>query len=131
MKRTRHHGGRQSGAGPRGKRPRLRPRPPLKVTPLPGAPVETGDDGRGIRLNRYLASAGVCSRRAADDMIKGGRVSVNGTVVRELGVRIVPEHDTVRFDGAKVQPEKPVYVLFNKPKGVLCTNARNEPRNPA
>jgi 23S rRNA pseudouridine2605 synthase len=119
-------GGRRApGVRPTGKRPLLRKdRPAIRVTAEAGA-VET--DGK-IRLNRFLASAGVCSRRAADTMIKGGRVSLNGTVVRELGVRIDPQQDLVRFDGVRVEREKPVYVLFNKPKGVLCTNATNEPR---
>ncbi|MCA8955583.1 MAG: rRNA pseudouridine synthase [Planctomycetes bacterium] len=96
----------------------------LRVTPLPGA-VES--DGK-LRLNRFLATAGVCSRRAADELIGSGRVTVNGTSVRELGVRVDPARDDVQVDGQKVEPERKVYVLFNKPKGVVCTNARNEQR---
>ncbi|MBL9080147.1 MAG: rRNA pseudouridine synthase [Planctomycetes bacterium] len=79
-----------------------------------------------MRLNQFLAMAGVCSRRAADGLIAGGRVEVNGELVRELGVRVDPQHDDVRFDGNRIQPERPVYVLFNKPAGVVCTNARHE-----
>ncbi|MBL8724858.1 MAG: rRNA pseudouridine synthase [Planctomycetes bacterium] len=79
-----------------------------------------------MRLNHFLAMAGVCSRRAADGLIAGGRVEVNGELVRELGVRVDPQHDDVRCDGSRVQPEKPVYVLLNKPAGVVCTNARHE-----
>ncbi len=109
-----------------GRRPPRRPksRPPIRVEPLPGAaPLEPG-----IRLNRFLAASGVCSRRAADSYITGGRVAVNGRVIRELGTRIDPEQDEVRCDGVRVRPEKPVYVLFNKPKDVVCTNARYEQR---
>ena len=70
--------------------------------------------------------SGVCSRRAADGLIAGGRVEINGEVVRELGTRVDPKSDDVRFDGNRVLPERPVYVLFNKPSGVVCTNARHE-----
>jgi len=70
--------------------------------------------------------SGVCSRRAADELIAAGRIEVNGELQRELGVRVDPLQDDVRFDGKRVKPEKSVYVLFNKPKGVVCTNARHE-----
>jgi len=96
----------------------------VKVTPASPREPEPGD-GR-IRLNRFLAQAGVASRRAADDLIAAGRVAVNGVVERELGQRIDPVGDEVRVDGERVQTERPVYILFNKPKGVVCTNARNE-----
>lgn len=90
-------------------------------------PTVGQDHGDGkVRLNHFLAMSGVCSRRAADGLIAGGRVEVNGELVRELGVRVDPQHDEVRFDGSRVQPERVVYVLFNKPKGVVCTNARHE-----
>ena len=96
----------------------------LVVTPavVPGTGV---GDGK-VRLNQFLAMSGICSRRAADGLIAGGRVEVNGELVRELGVRVDPKNDDVRFDGNRVQPERPVYVLFNKPTGVVCTNAKNE-----
>ena len=96
----------------------------IKVTPIE-APVEK--DGK-LRLNRYLASAGVCSRRAADEYIAGGRVMVNGELTTELGTRIHPDDDDVRVDGSRVYAERKVYILFNKPKDVVCTNARNEQR---
>jgi pseudouridine synthase len=89
--------------------------------------AEVADDGR-IRLNRFLATAGICSRRSADVAIAKGRVMVNGEVVTQLGLRIDPAEDDVRCDEQRVRPELPVYVLFNKPKGVVCTNARNEVR---
>jgi 23S rRNA pseudouridine2605 synthase len=69
---------------------------------------------------------GVCSRRAADGYIAGGRVEVNGELCTELGTRVDPQSDDVRCDGSRVQPERPTYVLFNKPKGVVCTNAKHE-----
>ena len=91
-------------------------------------PVVIETDGK-VRLNRFLASAGICSRRAADELIRTGRVSINGKQVQELGVRIDPMGDEVRLDEELVVQEKRVYVLFNKPKGVVCTNARNEKRD--
>lgn len=96
----------------------------LVVTPA-GPPDAGAKDGK-VRLNHFLAMSGVCSRRAADELIRAGRVEVNGELITELGVRVDPEQDDVRYDGTRVQPERPTYVLFNKPKGVVCTNARHE-----
>lgn len=110
--------------GPRRPRPTRRRRG-VTITTAPGEPVEPAGDGK-VRLNRFLAMSGVCSRRAADQAIAAGRVTVNGAQVTELGTRIDPDADDVRFEGSRVRPEKPVYVLFNKPKGVVCTNARYE-----
>ncbi len=97
----------------------------IKVTPIDAPSPEA--DGK-LRLNRYLASSGVCSRRAADEYIAGGRVTVNGDIVTQLGTRVDPATDDVRVDGARVQVERKVYILFNKPKDVVCTNATNEQR---
>ena len=72
------------------------------------------DDG-SIRLNRYISNSGVCSRREADEFIAAGLVTVNGKMVTELGLRVI-EDDVVKFDGRKLNPEKKVYVLLNKPK---------------
>jgi 23S rRNA pseudouridine2605 synthase len=74
------------------------------------------------RLNKYLAHAGVGSRRHCDDMILHGRVSVDGQKVRELGTRIDPEHQKVQVDGQPLHAERLVYWLVNKPCGYLCTN---------
>ncbi|MGD9344457.1 MAG: pseudouridine synthase [Candidatus Aminicenantes bacterium] len=75
-----------------------------------------------MRLNKFLAQAGVASRREADRMITEGRVSVNNTVIEELGVQIDPTKDSVRVDGRKVKVEKEeFYILLNKPKGYLVT----------
>jgi 23S rRNA pseudouridine2605 synthase len=73
-----------------------------------------------MRLNRYIANAGVCSRREADTYIAAGMVTVNGKPVTELGVKVKPDDD-VRFDGRKLNPEKKVYLLLNKPKNFVTT----------
>ncbi len=82
-------------------------------------PAETSKDG-AIRLNKYLANAGICSRRDADELIKEGLVKVNGKIVTELGLKI-SKNDTVKYKNKKVHFEKSVYILLNKPKGVLTT----------
>lgn len=74
----------------------------------------------GMRLNRFVANAGVCSRREADTYIEAGLVSINGKQVTELGTRVMPG-DEVRFDGRKLDAEKKVYLLLNKPKDFVTT----------
>ncbi|MCA8951240.1 MAG: rRNA pseudouridine synthase [Planctomycetes bacterium] len=120
---VRKPGTRGTGTRSTGPRAGARRRQGLIVTPA-AAPNAIAD-GK-VRLNQFLAQCGVCSRRAADELIAAGRVELNGTVVTELGTRVDPEHDEVLFDGNSVRPEKSVYVLFNKPKGVVCTTARHE-----
>ncbi|MEM9361687.1 MAG: pseudouridine synthase [Bacteroidota bacterium] len=73
-----------------------------------------------IRLNRYIANAGICSRREADTYIAAGNVTVNGKVVTEMGYK-VKRSDDVRFDGRKLNPEKKEYILLNKPKNFITT----------
>lgn len=73
-----------------------------------------------IRLNRFIAQSGLCSRREADDYIQAGVVTVNGQVVTELGSKVKPTDD-VRFNGERVQGEKKVYLVLNKPKGYVTT----------
>jgi len=73
-----------------------------------------------MRLNRFIANAGICSRREADTYISAGMVSVNGKVVTELGVKVLPT-DEVRFDGTRLNAEKKVYLLLNKPKDYVTT----------
>ncbi len=75
----------------------------------------------GIRLNKYLANAGVASRRAADQLIEGGAVTINGEVVTRLGTKVMPG-DKVQFGGQTLKQEKPRYLLLNKPKGFLTTS---------
>jgi 23S rRNA pseudouridine2605 synthase len=73
-----------------------------------------------MRLNRYIANAGVCSRREADTFIAAGMVTINGKPVTELGTKVKPG-DEVRFDGRLLNPEKKVYLLLNKPKNYVTT----------
>jgi len=74
-----------------------------------------------IRLNRYISNAGICSRRKADELISAGVVSVNGEVVSELGFKVDPAKDVVRYNGETLKREKMVYVLLNKPKDYITT----------
>lgn len=75
---------------------------------------------KGIRLNKYLANAGLCSRREADQFIQSGVVEVNGEIITELGHKIQSD-DVVLFGGKRVSGETPTYVLLNKPKDYLTT----------
>ncbi|WP_082063903.1 pseudouridine synthase [Draconibacterium sediminis] len=85
------------------------PRPKLKTL-----------SAEGMRLNRFIANAGVCSRREADTFITAGAVTINGQIVTELGIRVLPG-DEVRFDGRKIEAERKVYILLNKPKDYVTT----------
>jgi len=82
--------------------------------------VKPADDGL-IRLNRYISNAGICSRRKADELIVAGVVSVNGEVINELGFKVDPRKDVVRYNGETLKREKMVYVLLNKPKDYITT----------
>jgi 23S rRNA pseudouridine2605 synthase len=73
------------------------------------------------RLNKYLAHAGIGSRRHCESLIKGGRVRIDGQVVVDLATRVGPEHE-VTVDGEAVKTEKFVYYLVNKPRGYICSN---------
>ena len=79
------------------------------------------DPNEPVRLNKFLANAGVCSRREADEFIQAGVVTVNGQVVTELGTKIL-RTDEVHFHDQLVSPEKKVYVLLNKPKDYVTTS---------
>jgi 23S rRNA pseudouridine2605 synthase len=74
------------------------------------------------RLNKILAHAGVGSRRHCEQLIRAGRVAVDGAVVRELGAKVDVERQRVAVDGQPIKVERLVYWLINKPRGVLCTN---------
>ena len=74
-----------------------------------------------MRLQKYLAACGVASRRASEQLIAAGRVSVNGCPVLEQGNSVDPESDHVEVDGQRVFPEPKLYFMLNKPTGVLCT----------
>lgn len=78
-----------------------------------------------MRLNRYIANSGICSRREADNLITMGLITVNGQSITELGYKVDPG-DEVRYEGRVLRAEKPVYVLMNKPKGFLTTT--NDPQ---
>ena len=85
------------------------------------APVEYAPTpATEIRLNKYIADAGICSRRNADMYISAGNVTVNGEVMTTLGYRVKPT-DEVRFDGKLLSSEKQEYILLNKPKGFITT----------
>lgn len=90
------------------------------VTRSKGGNKATGPASDLIRLNKYLANSGLCSRREADTLIAAGNVSVNGKTVTEMGYK-VKSNDTVRFDGRVISPEKKEYVLLNKPKNFITT----------
>ena len=73
-----------------------------------------------LRLNKFIANTGLCSRREADEYIQAGRIAVNGQVITELGVKVNPT-DTVSFDGKDLMPERKIYLLLNKPKGFVTS----------
>lgn len=89
-------------------------------TPEESKPKLKTVSSEGMRLNRFVANAGVCSRREADTFIAAGMVTINGKQVTEMGVRVMPG-DEVRFDGRKLDAEKKVYLLLNKPKDFVTT----------
>lgn len=86
------------------------------------------DPTKPIRLNKFLANAGVCSRREADDFIQAGVISVNGEVITELGAKILPT-DKVMFHDQPVRRENKVYILLNKPKNTVTTTDDPEERH--
>ena len=87
-----------------------------------------GTDSDGIRLNKYIASSGLCSRREADTLIENGKVTVNG-VTAVQGTKVIPG-DTVEVNGIKVKPDDDmIYIAFNKPLGITCTTDRRDPSN--
>lgn len=78
------------------------------------------DPTKPVRLNKYLANAGICSRREADDFIQAGVITVNGQVVDSLGVKVLPT-DEIKFHDQPVRRERKVYILLNKPKNTVTT----------
>jgi 23S rRNA pseudouridine2605 synthase len=113
-------GGPKKFSGPRkpiaAKKPAAAPRPEKKA-----------DTSGKMRLNRFIAHAGICSRREADTYIKAGSVTVNGKVVSEMGYQ-VSFNDEVRFDGRLISSERKEYVLLNKPKNFLTTTSDDKGR---
>lgn len=76
-----------------------------------------------IRLNKYIANSGVCSRREADNFIQAGVVTVNGEVVTELGTKVNVLKDDIRFNGERLKGEEKVYIVMNKPKGFVTSTS--------
>src|SRR5204863_7706628 len=83
-----------------------------------------------VRLQKFLADAGVASRRASERIIADGRVTVNGTTVRQLGTKIQPEKDKIAVDGQALKPKRRLYVALNKPPGYTCTRDQRAARHP-
>ncbi len=76
--------------------------------------------GDNIRLNRFISNSGICSRREADQLIVNGDITVNEKVVTDLGVKITVG-DVIKYKGKRITPEKPIYILLNKPRGYVTT----------
>ena len=88
----------------------------------------SGTDSEGIRLNKYIASSGLCSRREADTLIEQGKVTING-IAAVQGTKVIPG-DVVEVSGQKITPDDSmVYIAFNKPLGVTCTTDKRDPSN--
>jgi 23S rRNA pseudouridine2605 synthase len=81
-----------------------------------------------VRLQKFLAEAGVASRRASEQFIVLGRVTVNGQTVTELGTKIDPARDKIAVDGKSLKPKRKLYVAMNKPPGYICTKRDPESR---
>lgn len=95
-------------------------RPDYNFDQLPAKKVKSKTEDGLLRLNKYIANSGICGRREADQLIAQGLVSVNGEVITELGHK-VNRTDRVVYQGRKINPEKPVYLLLNKPKDFITT----------
>jgi 23S rRNA pseudouridine2605 synthase len=90
--------------------------------------MRAGGSSQTVRLQKYLADAGVASRRASEQIIVSGRVTINGQVVQELGTKIDPIHDKVAVDGRPIRPRRRLYIALNKPPGYICTRQDPEAR---
>ena len=100
-------------------RPVRATRPAGRKVSAPQKPKEPHAEG-AMRLNKYIAHAGICSRREADELIAAGSVKVNGKVVTEMGYQVMPG-DEVQYGGEKLRSERHRYFLLNKPKGFITT----------
>jgi len=85
--------------------------------------------GEMERLQKILAKAGIASRRKCEELITAGRVTIDGTVVRELGTKADPATSLIRCDGERIKTEAPLHFLVNKPRGLVCSNAPEGGRN--
>jgi 23S rRNA pseudouridine2605 synthase len=114
--------GRGAGGSGRPRQPKVSPRPKPARPVEPRDDIDDTDSPDGIRLQKVLASAGVASRRKAEELIKAGRVKVDGIVVKEMGTRIDPENAVVHVDGNRVVLRSDqVYLALNKMPGMLST----------
>jgi 23S rRNA pseudouridine2605 synthase len=95
-------------------------RPDYNFEALPAKKAKGKEEDGSFRLNKYIANSGICGRREADLLISKGLITVNGVVTTELGLK-VKKTDRVVYQGKKINPEKPVYVLLNKPKDFITT----------
>jgi pseudouridine synthase len=75
-----------------------------------------------LRLQKFLADAGVASRRGAEQFILEGRVSVNGEIIRQLGTKVEPDHDKISVDGKPLRAKRKIYLALNKPVGCVCSH---------
>ena len=116
----------RDGASEGSKRPYVK-RDSKSFVPRPKGPKPKPSDDGSMRLNRFIAHAGICSRREADTYISAGSVQVNGKVVSEMGYKVQPT-DIVKFDGRLLTPEKKEYVLLNKPKNFITTTEDDKGR---
>ena len=130
---SRHQGsdrkGKASGRGSNNSRSKsfARGNAPFKKKSQTKSPIKKDSTSDDIRLNKYIANSGMCSRREADEHIAIGLVTVNGKVVTEMGYKVKLDDD-VRYDGARITPEKKTYVLLNKPKGFATTTSEGKGR---
>jgi len=102
--------------GQKPKRKRIQHGPASSAAPQPRV-----EKDEFVRLNRYIANSGICSRRKADELIEAGVISVNGEVVSTLGTKVNPTRDEIRYNGERLKRERMVYVLLNKPKDYITT----------
>lgn len=103
---------------------------PRPVRAERGGSAGDGSDGGSddsIRLNRYIARSGICSRRKADELISAGKVRINGKTVTELGTRVA-EGDEVVVNGTTISPTKHVHILLNKPRNTITTTSDERDR---
>ena len=100
-----------------GRKPFGKPALEKKAAPVADKPQEE------VRLNKFIANSGVCSRREADQLIQAGVVTVNGEVVTELGTKVNVLKDEIRFNGERLKGEDKVYIVMNKPKGYVTTTS--------
>lgn len=94
-------------------------RPVTRPVTKPASKPAVGSDE--VRLNKFIANSGICSRREADTYIQTGLVSVNGKIVTELGTKVNPLKDEIRFNNERIRGEKKVYLVMNKPKDYVTT----------